>query len=57
MDPEVRFDEEACKLLVDVPKAFIKVALKGIIKEAKEQGVTMVDVEFMKAFNEKRKNS
>ncbi len=57
LDPEVRFTEEACKLLVDVPKAFINVALKGIIKEAKAQGVDMVDEDFMKAFNEKRKKS
>jgi flavin reductase (DIM6/NTAB) family NADH-FMN oxidoreductase RutF len=55
MDPEVRFTEDACKLLVDVPKAFIKLALKGIIKEAKLQGVTMVDEEFTRAFNDKRK--
>jgi len=55
LDPEVRFEEEACKLLTDVPKAFITVALKGIIKEAKAQGVTMIDVEFMNAFNAKRK--
>ena len=57
MDPDVRFTEDACKLLVDVPKAFINVALKGIIKEAKAQGVDFVDEDFMKAFNEKRKNS
>ena len=43
MDPDVRFNEEACKLLVPVPKAFLKIALKGIIKEAKIQGVKMVD--------------
>ncbi|MCP4000008.1 MAG: hypothetical protein GY727_03770 [Gammaproteobacteria bacterium] len=55
MDPEVRFSEDACKLLVDIPKVFMKMALKGIIKEAKERGVTMVDEEFTKAFNERRK--
>jgi hypothetical protein len=54
MDPDVRFEEDACKLLVDIPKAFLKIALKGIIKEAKAQGVTMVDAEFTKQFNEKR---
>jgi len=57
LDPEVRFSEDACKLLVDVPKAFLTVALKGVIKEAKSQDVGMVDEDFMKAFNEKRKNS
>ena len=29
--------------------------VKGIVKEAKEQGVTMVDEEFTKAFNARRK--
>jgi hypothetical protein len=55
IDPEVRFSEDACKLLVEIPKAFMGMALKGIVKEAKEQGVTMVDEEFTKAFNERRK--
>jgi hypothetical protein len=54
MDPDVRFEEDACKLLVPVPKAFLKVALRGIIKEAKAQGVSMVDAEFTRQFNEKR---
>lgn len=55
LDAEVRFDEAACGLLVDVPGVFLKVALKGIVKEAKAQGVTMVDTEFMKKCNAKRK--
>lgn len=55
IDPQVRFNEEACGLLVDVPGVFLKVALKGIIKEAKAEGVTMVDTEFMKKCNAKRK--
>jgi len=56
LDPDVRFTNEACKLLVDIPNAFLGMALNGIIKEAKEHGVTMVDEEFTKAFNEKRKS-
>jgi flavin reductase (DIM6/NTAB) family NADH-FMN oxidoreductase RutF len=55
IDPAVRFSEDACKLLVEIPKAFMGMALKGIVKEAKAQGVTMVDEEFTKAFNERRK--
>ena len=54
LDPEVRFTEGACRMLVDIPKPFLKMALKGIVKEAKAQGVTMVDEEFTKAVNEKR---
>jgi flavin reductase (DIM6/NTAB) family NADH-FMN oxidoreductase RutF len=55
IDPEVRFSKEACMLLVEIPKAFMGMALKGIVKEAKEQGVTMVDEDFTKAFNARRK--
>jgi hypothetical protein len=33
----------------------LTVALKGIIREAKKQGVTMVDVDFMREVNAKRR--
>jgi flavin reductase (DIM6/NTAB) family NADH-FMN oxidoreductase RutF len=55
LDPDVRFSKEACMLLVDIPTTFLGMALKGILKEAKEQDVTMVDEEFTKAFNDRRK--
>jgi flavin reductase (DIM6/NTAB) family NADH-FMN oxidoreductase RutF len=46
-DPQVRFTEGACKELTGVPKPFLSAALKGIIKEAKDQRVTMVDESFL----------
>jgi hypothetical protein len=55
LDPDVRFELEACQLLTDVPKVLLTVALKGIIREAKKQGVTMVDVDFMREVNAKRR--
>ncbi|MBM4220681.1 MAG: hypothetical protein FJ170_01890 [Gammaproteobacteria bacterium] len=55
LDPEVRFELEACKLLIDAPKALLTVALRGIIREAKKQGVTMVDAEFVRQVNAKRR--
>lgn len=55
LDPEVRFELEACKLLIDAPKALLTVALKGIIREAKKQGVTMVDADFVRQVNAKRR--
>jgi flavin reductase (DIM6/NTAB) family NADH-FMN oxidoreductase RutF len=55
MDPDVRFTEDAVKQLVDIPKPFIKMALNGIVKEAKAQGVDFVDEDFVAAFNAKRK--
>ncbi len=47
LDPEVRFTEEACRKLAEIPPAFIDVALEGIIKEAKEQSLSMVGGEFL----------
>ena len=55
LDPEVRFELEACKLLIDAPKALLTVALKGIIREAKKQGVSMVDADFVRQVNAKRR--
>jgi flavin reductase (DIM6/NTAB) family NADH-FMN oxidoreductase RutF len=55
LDPEVRFELEACQQLVDAPRALLTVALRGIIREAKKQGVTMVDAEFVRQVNAKRR--
>jgi flavin reductase (DIM6/NTAB) family NADH-FMN oxidoreductase RutF len=54
LDPAVRFSEDACKKLTGVPKPFLKVALNGIIGEAKKAGVQMVDSAFMDEVNAKR---
>jgi flavin reductase (DIM6/NTAB) family NADH-FMN oxidoreductase RutF len=54
LDPEVRFTEDACKALTGVPKAFIEVVLDGIIKEAKKQGVSMIDSDFIDVVNAQR---
>ena len=54
IDEEVTFTEEACKQLTGIPKVFVKTALKGIIAEAKKEGVTEIDQDFVKMINEKR---
>jgi len=54
LDPDVKFTREACKELTGIPKPFIKTALKGIIKRAKEDGVAEVDVDYVKKINEER---
>jgi len=55
IDPDnVQFTREACKQLTGVPKPFIKVALKGIVKQAKADGVELVDLEYVKKINEER---
>jgi flavin reductase (DIM6/NTAB) family NADH-FMN oxidoreductase RutF len=55
LDPDnVQFTREACKQLTGIPKPFVKAALKGIIKQAKEDGVSLVDVDYVKKINEER---
>ena len=54
IDPEVNFTENACKQLTGVPKVFVKTVLKGIIKEAKKEGIAVIDEAFVKKVNESR---
>lgn len=54
MDEDITFTVNACKQLSGVPKVFVRKALKGIIGEAKKQGVSEINESFIKAINEKR---
>jgi flavin reductase (DIM6/NTAB) family NADH-FMN oxidoreductase RutF len=54
VDPEVRFTEDACKELVGVPKVFLDVVLNGIVDAAKNEGINMIDVSFVKAVEAQR---
>ena len=56
IDPEIQFTRDACKQLTGIPRPFVKTALKGIVKQAKEQGVTLVDEEFVTKINAERKS-
>ena len=51
LDDQVRFTADACQELTGVPRAFLKTVLKGIVKQAKEQGVTTVDRDFVVRIN------
>jgi flavin reductase (DIM6/NTAB) family NADH-FMN oxidoreductase RutF len=55
IDEEVRFTREACEKLTGIPKAFLKLALKGIVKQAKAEGVTLIDVAFVQKIDEQRR--
>ena len=50
----VQFTREACKQLTGVPRPFIKTVLKGIIKRANEDGVALVDIDYVKKINAER---
>jgi len=54
INPDVRFTRDACKQLTGIPKPFLKTALKGIIKQAIEDGVSEIDVDYVKKLNEDR---
>ena len=57
VDPEVRFTEGAAKALTSVPRPFMKIVLRALVKEAKEQGVKEVDAAFVAAVDAKRRGS
>lgn len=55
LDDEISWTRDAAQQLTAVPKAFLKMALKGVVKKAKEQGVTEITEEFVLKVNEERK--
>mgnify|MGYP007102560734 FL=1 len=54
IDDKIRFTDEACAMLVKVPRIFLNTALKGCVKWAKENGVDLIDAEHMEIINDKR---
>lgn len=54
LDPEVRFTREACRELTGIPRPFVKTALKGIVKRARNDGISLVDVDYIRQLNEER---
>ena len=54
IDPEVKFTDEACAMLVKVPRPFLNTVLKGCVKWAKENNVTLITEKEMQIINDKR---
>lgn len=54
IDPDITWEEEACKKLVRVPRAFLGKVMKGCVDEAKKQGITTITPEFLDAMRDKR---
>ncbi len=54
IDPEIKFTEEACARLVNVPRIFLPTALKGCVEWARENGVKLITEEHMQIINDKR---
>ena len=53
-DDKVKFTDDALKMLVKVPRPFLKLVLKGCVDWAKENNVTLIDEKEMKEINDKR---
>ena len=54
IDPNVKFTDEACKMLVKVPRVFLSMVLKGCVEWAKENNVTLITEKEMQIINDKR---
>ena len=54
IDPTVKFTDEACAKLVNVPRIFLPMVLKGCVAWAKENNVTLITAEHMDIINDKR---
>ena len=54
IDPEVKFTDEACAMLVKVPRVFLNTVLKGCVKWAKENNCTLITPKEMQIINDKR---
>lgn len=53
-DDVVKFSDDALKMLVKVPRPFLKLVLNGCVKWAKENNCTLITEKEMKEINDKR---
>ena len=53
-DDKVRFTDDALETILNVPRVFLPLVLKGCVDWAKENGVELVTAEHMKIINDKR---
>ncbi len=54
IDDKIKFTDEACAKLVNVPRIFLPMALKGCVQWARENHVTLITEEHMNIINDKR---
>ena len=53
-DDKVRFTDDALMTILNVPRVFLPLVLKGCVDWAKENGVELITAEHMKIINDKR---
>ena len=54
IDPDVKFTDDACQMLVKVPRVFLNTVLKGCVTWAKENNVSLITPKEMAIINDKR---
>ncbi len=54
IDDVVKFTDDACAMLVKVPRIFLPTALRGCVAWARENNVSLINAEHMKIINDKR---
>ncbi len=53
-DDKVKFTDDALKTILNVPRVFLPLVLKGCVEWARENNVELVTAEHMKIINDKR---
>ena len=54
IDDKIKFTDDACAKLVNVPRIFLPTALKGCVEWARENNVTLITEKEMNIINDKR---
>ena len=54
IDDKIKFTDEALQTILNVPRVFLPLVLKGCVDWAKENGVELIDENHMKIINDKR---
>ncbi len=54
IDDKIKFTDEACAKLVNVPRVFLPTVLRGCVDWARKNGVTLITAEHMDTINDKR---
>lgn len=54
IDDKIQFTDEACAMMVKVPRVFLTIALRGCVDWARENNVDLITEEHMKIINDKR---
>jgi flavin reductase (DIM6/NTAB) family NADH-FMN oxidoreductase RutF len=55
VDPDMKWQEEACAKLVRVPRPFMTAAIRACLEAAEEEGITEITPEFVDTVRDKRR--